>query len=476
MKGMTTKMSSAVSKARKWGLLVLSIFTFLHVSLSPAGAQSAFDLISSPKYSASNYGVYPDSVGRPATPPPAGKRPFYISHYGRHGSRYLSNRKGYEIPYKMLCKADSMDELTPVGREVLQDLKAIIDDAEGRWGDLTGFGKRQQRQIAERMMRNFPEVFHRYAFIDARSTNVPRCILSMGAAVLKMKALNPLLNVRMNCSFHDMWYMNHQDALLRGNMMPPSAAEAYKAFSAPRSRNPRLMELLFVDTSWARRELNEADLNYYLLKTALMQQNTVMGAQVQHLLNLFTFEDIHQFWQAENAWWYINYGPSLLNGGYQPYTQRYLLRQIIQDADSVMQHDVHGATLRFGHETVVLPLVCLLGLNGYDYQTLDLESLERSGWWACLVFPMTSNLQFVFYRSGPDDDDVLFKVLLNEKEAFLPLPAKMAPYYRWRDFRDYYLKKIDRYEALRGGSGGSEGDGIHSHLPNHSQKPVGTGW
>jgi hypothetical protein len=59
---------------------------------------------------------------------------------------------------------------------------------------------------------------------------------------------------------------------------------------------------------------------------------------------------------------------------------------------------------------------------------------------------MASNLQFVFYRRHKNDRDVLFKVLLNESEATLPLPGTHAPYYKWSDFRDYYLKKLAAYE------------------------------
>ena len=437
-----------------------------------AGAQTASDLIYANRFSiASNYSLYPDTTEQEPTPPPAGKHPFYISHYGRYGSQYLSRLSGYEIPYKMLCHADSMKKLTRIGRDVLGEMREILGYSEGRWGDLSGYGRRQIREITGRMILHFPEVFCDTAFVDAYSTTTPRCVLSMGTAVLKMKSANPLLRVKMQSSLRDMWYLNYQDYHLRDSMMTYAAKKAYERYCAPREKNPRIMEWIFNDSVFARQEMNEVDLNYYLLKTALMQQNTIRGDSCGVLINLFTYEDIHNFWQKENAWWYINYGPSLLNGGNQPFTQRHLLRKIIQDADSVLRQDVHGATLRFGHETVVLPLVCLLGLNGYDYRTLDLESLEESGWWACLVFPMASNLQFVFYRSGPDDDDVVFKVLLNEKEATLPIPSDIAPYYHWRDFRSHYLQKLDAYESsLR-----TECKGVHSHLPHHGQKPVGTG-
>lgn len=89
------------------------------------------------------------------TPAPEGKHPFYISHYGRHGSRYINNREGYDIPYKMMLRADSMGQLTPTGHKVLKEIELIIEDSEGQWGDLTGFGQLQQRHISQRMMERF---------------------------------------------------------------------------------------------------------------------------------------------------------------------------------------------------------------------------------------------------------------------------------------------------------------------------------
>ena len=439
--------------------LVSSMFTTA-LAQSEGKALSAFEKIRQNRnFSASNYCIYPDSTLPALTPAPPGKHPFYISHYGRHGSRYLSNRKGYDIPCRMLCAADSLGLLTPIGRDVLRELRHIISDSEGRWGDLTGLGKRQHRHIASRMVERFPEVFTGDAFVDARSTTVPRCVLSMGAAVQQLVALNPDLDVTMRASKQDMWYMNHQDTLLRKRMETPETQKVFNAFCEPLISNYRLMQMLFTNVDAARKVLDdfvvklqprngEQWLNYYLILSGLIQQNTRMSERSQ-LIDLFTYEDIHCFWQCENAWWYIMYGPSLLNGGDQPYSQRYLLRQMIHEADSCLRLKRPGASLRFGHETIILPLTCLLGINGFDFQTNDLAALEPNGWWACLVFPMASNIQFVFYRENPEDKDIVFKVLLNEQEATLPIPTDIAPYYRWRDFREYYLKKLDDYETLR---------------------------
>ena len=53
--------------------------------------------------------------------------------------------------------------------------------------------------------------------------------------------------------------------------------------------------------------------------------------------------------------------------------------------------------------------------------------------------------QFVFYRKK-GSDDILVKVLLNERETKLPVQSDVAPYYHWKDVELYYRNKL---EALR---------------------------
>ena len=119
---------------------------------------------------------------------------------------------------------------------------------------------------------------------------------------------------------------------------------------------------------------------------------------------------------------------------------------MIAQADSCIRQERPSVQLRFGHETIIMPLVCLLDVDGFGLATDNLESLDRRGWANYKIFPMGCNLQLVFYRESAADDDVLVKVLLNENEATLPLKSSMAPYYHWSDFRAYYLKKLDAYE------------------------------
>ena len=419
-----------------------SLFT-VHCSLFTAQAQTVRDLIiQNPTYASCNYDVYPDSVPDNLTPSPKGKKPFYISHYGRHGSRYISSRTGYDTPFRMIAHADSVNELTPVGDRVFDEMKFIMDDTEERWGELTSYGKVQHRNIASRMMQRFPEVFKDDANVKCVSTIVPRCIESMGAAMVEMKQINPKLRITMEASQRNQWYMNYQDRKLRRNYMTPEAKKAYDAYTSSRMGNSRLMELIFKNPDIVKEIVDEEFFNYYLMKMGLFQQNTHLRNNT-YLQDLFQTNELYRMWQIDNALWYIQHGACKLNGGKQPTSQRNLLRQLIADADSCIRLDRPGAQLRFGHETVLLPLVCLIGINGYDLATDNLDELEEKGWWCSSVFPMGGNLQFIFYRSSPKDKDVLVKVLLNEQEATLPIATDCAPYYHWTDVRSFCLGKLE---------------------------------
>ena len=60
------------------------------------------------------YYAYPDEV--PAlTPAPKGYKPVYVSHYGRHGSRYLISDNDYNSVRRLLADARDKNALTPLG-------------------------------------------------------------------------------------------------------------------------------------------------------------------------------------------------------------------------------------------------------------------------------------------------------------------------------------------------------------------------
>ena len=310
------------------------------------GAQTVIDLIkANPAYASCNYNTYPDTITAVYTPAPAGKKPFYFSHYGRHGSRYISSRSGFDIPFKMVALADSLNELTPTGQRVYQEMKLVMQDTEGRWGELTGYGRKQHRNIARRMARNFPEVFHPGARVQAYSTVVPRCIESMGTALIELLQEEPTLQVSQESSQRNQWFMNYQDRELRRQQMTPQIRKVYNEYITKYMGNTRLMELIFKNPDIVEEVVDEGQFNYYLMKMGLFQLNTHLYRNT-YLLDIFQTDELYRMWQIDNALWYLQQGACKLNGGRQPYSQRHLLRRIIADADSCIRLADPGAQLR----------------------------------------------------------------------------------------------------------------------------------
>ena len=420
--------------------------TVISLLLAPLYGQSAFDEIrENILLSASNYMAYPGPAQQKLTPAPRGYKPFYISHYGRHGSRFHSKPSFYNAPYHVLAKADSLGKLTATGKDVLHRLEVVRKDAENHWGDLTPLGAQQLQDITRRMYERFPEVFKCNADVDARSTGVGRCVLSMEYALMQLTRLNPALNIRMEATHRDGSYLNLQDKELFNLRKDKQAIQLYKDFRAQNNDNRHLMQTLFNDSVYVRQHINSYNFAEQLMLLAAIMQNVELGKQIT-LYDVFTSDEVYRIWKNGNAWWYIGWGASPATGSKMPNLQRNLLRKIIEQADSCIQLPKTNVHLRFGHETVVMPLICLLDINGFGMVTDNLNELTEKGWVNYRAFPMGSNIQLVLYRKSPTDRDPLFKILLNENEATLPLPAKQAPYYRWSDFRNYYLKKLDAYE------------------------------
>ena len=400
--------------------------------------------------SGSNYKAYPGPQ-KALTPAPAGYTPYYISHYGRHGSRYLIGPMDYDVPYNAMKKAADAGMLTEKGLEVFDKIGQIREEARGRDGELTQLGAEQHRGIAKRMYERFPEVFKGKTNIDAKSTTVIRCILSMENALLQLASMNPELNITHDASRHDMYYMNQSDSVLSALKRQGEKSQEYVDFRMKHRTSDRIMKLLFKDPNF----LNDYKVRgrsvepYKLVEKIFELASNMQSTELRHKFNMydiFTEDEVYELWLRSNAFWYVNYGSSPLSGGIQGYSQRNLLRKIISEADSCLAFPHPGATLRYGHDTMVMPLVCLLNLNGYD-KKVSLDDLDKVGWLNYRIFPMACNVQFIFYHKNDQDKDVIFKILHNEDEAVIPeLKPVQGCYYKWNDFKDFFLKKLDDYE------------------------------
>ena len=175
-------------------------------------AQTAREEIEANKYLAgSNYLDYNRQMTtQPLTPAPKGYVPFYMSHYGRHGSRWLLNDRDYMDVIRTLRNAADKGVLTPLGKEAQEKMERFYPSTKNRLGELSDVGEQQHHGIGKRMTEHFPEIFSgKEAQVDARSTVVIRCILSMTAECEELTAFNPQLRMHNDVSESYQWYLNH---------------------------------------------------------------------------------------------------------------------------------------------------------------------------------------------------------------------------------------------------------------------------
>ena len=184
---------------------------------------------------------------------PKGFKPFYMSHYGRHGSRYLLNTPQYNDPLTILQQADDKGVLTDFGKDVLRRIAIMAKDADGHLGDLTIVGQQQHRGIARRMVRNYPEIFNKKTTIVARSTTSHRVMASMTAAMMEFSSLLPQMNIDYNCSDYDRGYMNSEDRAISSAKNSRERNAAVNEFNAKHNNPERLMCALFTDTTFITR-------------------------------------------------------------------------------------------------------------------------------------------------------------------------------------------------------------------------------
>ena len=443
----------------------LSLMMMMAVVALSMTAQTAREEIEANKYLAgSNYLDY-DRLFTPQalTPAPKGYTPFYMSHYGRHGSRWLISKDSYTSVVEPMQKAKRYGKLTPKGEEVLGQLETFVklpvpnypaldgqyEGAQLRLGDLSSVGERQHHGIGRRMAQNFPEIFKaKNVTIDARSTVVVRCILSMVAECEELMAANPTARIHNEVSEALQYYMNAPRTGLVKTM--GKKGSAIRKQHATRQQADRLMRVLFNDQQWVADSLKAGSIMWNLFEIATNMQSHDVDID---LYPLFTMDEIYDQWRTRNIGWYLDYGPAPQTGGVMPFSQKNLLRNIIETTDTVTQTQ---ATLRFGHEVCVMPLACLLELDDCGIAVNNLDDLDKY-WRNYRIYPMACNIQLIFYKPEKSlsshlspltsSKDILVKALLNERECRLPIKTDQYPYYNWSELRQYYLNKLDAFDA-----------------------------
>ena len=366
------------------------------------------------------------------TKAPKGYKPFYISHYGRHGSRYYwSDRLYYELD-SLLTKAHQKQLLTAEGEAFYNKFMASKEELKTGISELTQLGWEQHQFIARTMYNNFPQVFKKGGNVLAISSLSGRCVLSMSAFCQELVQCNPKIEIREQSSRFTLDGVVPTDRQNPVKHRFPRVTPRYEKnkdrFKYEDNLRDKIIPRVFTSTEGLPGNLHHIGSNLINLYTSLpsIGHEGMMG-------NIITDQEIVDQWENSNLGSYSwVFGPQN--------DMIHVLQDIIRKADAAINGTSdHIADLRFGHDTCLGPLTVLMGLNGADKDPEDPYEVKNTyqNW----LTGKASNVQLIFYRKGKSSSDILVKCLLNGHEVRLPVPTDNYPYYRWSDFRQFYTAR-----------------------------------
>ena len=374
------------------------------------------------------------------TPVPKGYEAVYISHYGRHGSRFAYTGDAYSILLNMLAEGRKQGNLTGRGERLLNDLEPFWDYVQYRVGDLTEIGWNQHQAIAETMVKNYPTVFGKGSEVDACSSPSVRSIMSMSSCCAALSRLSPQTKV-----------YEHQGMMDVQATRPNQGANPFKyqgpreVFPYPESSEqfffrhfPNYKDVLarfFKNPDKALGLRNPYNVFFHLYMFVAGMNSLPQDVRID-VSDFFTVEEYATLWETDNYERFREY-----------HAYRTPCSSIVDDmvakASEALSAGQRGAHLRYGHDHVVMALEMIMDLDGFDRAPENPDDLVY--WFQTFRSPMAANIQFVFFNPKKGKrGDTLVKVLLNGEEARLG-DLEGFPYYRWDDVKAYLKARTDRF-------------------------------
>lgn len=368
------------------------------------------------------------------TAPPKGYSLIYLSHYARHGARYLLNDIQYERSLGVLDAAHQAGALTPEGERLWDEAWTYFwETCQYRAGDLTPLGWEQHYRIAQDIYKDNKALFKKRPKITAGATQVPRCIVSMTAFCQGLLKANPKLDIYAEASTAELDELNPHAKENPFRVVVPMEEGRYKrkdpwgtdlkTFIDKRIDHRSICARIFTDPDFTKSFRGTRAFVTDLYDLVFNMQCTGTS---RSLLWVFRPEEYYPLWEINNYIHYMEAAP--------PATVRDMpaLRHLIDDADEAIASGKPTVRLRFGHDTVFLFLASALGADNFGLVPESADGI--SDYWWNFRSPMAATLYLVFCRNK--QGDVLFKMVVNGDEARLPLQPVSGPWYRWNDCKE----------------------------------------
>lgn len=363
---------------------------------------------------------------------PKGYEMVYLSHYGRHGSRYMTYTRGHEYVIKKLTQLQKAGLLNADGEELLRQTKEMLVMNEKNLHNLSPKGYQEQARIAERMFAREKKFFRKDLRIRGIASTADRCQSSMNSFCGALVRQNPRLTMDLDSKEEYMSYISNTSGFeetvhdkadliidsLNNTILNPREAirplvtdldEAYKLFNRP----VRFEKYLHVVASIAE----DLPVHYRPMK-------------------LIPFEEARKLWYIKNLDLYLNHCNSVEFGDIRIPYARSLAEDFITKADESLSGGQYDVDLRFGHDYPLMAFFSYIGLDRFN------ERYDRNhtdNWISSRDMHMATNLQIEFFRGKKGD--VIVRFIHNDRETKIPALGP-GPFYDWETVKAYWR---DRY-------------------------------
>ena len=325
---------------------LILLLTAVVLSFSPVWGQDARARL---QENPERYGGVHHSYEAPAvvtdTPAPKGYEPFYVSHYGRHGSRYMTSMNSVTRVSHLFDGLDSLGVLSAEGVALHEALKALEQSHEDQAGYLTLRGGREHQAIAQRLYERVPAVFSQpdRDRVIAESSYVQRCIQSLANFTMVLKADAPQLRFDVYAGER---FMKH---ISPGTSAPRNRSHSAIFDSVLNARfNPtRAMNAWFTDPWEAAQHLGKYSVRqfiYYVFYAGGINQCLADDYDLPSIHRFFTEEELYNLWYCENLSRFDSMSNTLENNCRFNETGRKILADFVKKADAaVAGNDVADA-------------------------------------------------------------------------------------------------------------------------------------
>lgn len=361
---------------------------------------------------------------------PKGYKAFYISHYGRHGSRYAWNSETYKLLHTVLSDAHNASALTEAGEAFYRRFEEFYPVPLINTGDLVPLGFEQHKKLGEYYYDAFPEVFKGPRKVNAIVSTSSRSIVSMSSFCLSLKGRNPKLDIYQSSTHTGLSVVTPTSApkeirkTFKGQNVEPEA-ESVSQFNQRTIDYDGILGKLFKDVNFVSA--------YPGGRSSFCTEYFQLWCGYRNYCDTDLFEDLLTKEQLLGLWEAINYFSYHIDLKAR-YGNIPLLQDILDKAEAAFDAPELAADLRFGHDYVFEAFMALINANNCGL--VQEKASDVKYWFQNYNVPMAATIAFVFYRNKKGD--ILFKLLWNEEEASLPqLTPVSGCYYRWSDFRTW---------------------------------------